>query len=301
MSTAARHRTSPVDTTDPSGAVVVGVDGSGSSTDAVTWAAREAGETGRPLSLLAVLDDYRVPVPHHAVDADDERVWRMLDTEAGRARTSLPQQEVRRDVQVGGTVSTLLDRSVDQHLLVVGKRGLGAFGRMMVGSTSTGVTGRSRVPVVVVPDGWDQDTHAGAPIVLGIDPLDVAAPALRWACERASANDVALRVVHAVDFSAPMLWDPRFDGILREDWLKRRAEMLAEVLAPARQEWPDLRVQLAVGAGHPGDLLLQHAHDAQLLVVGRRPAGRLGLAIGSATRAVLHYAELPVVMVPDGA
>jgi nucleotide-binding universal stress UspA family protein len=53
--------------------------------------------------------------------------------------------------------------------------------------------------------------------------------------------------------------------------------------------------------GHPAEVLLDAAARAQLLVLGRTSSERrlTGLPIGSVTRAVLHYSDIPVAVVPS--
>jgi nucleotide-binding universal stress UspA family protein len=46
--------------------------------------------------------------------------------------------------------------------------------------------------------------------------------------------------------------------------------------------------------------VLEAAEEAQVVVLGRHPAGMFGgFAFGSVARAVLHYAEVPVIAVPS--
>lgn len=54
-------------------------------------------------------------------------------------------------VEQGRPAEVLLSAAEDAALLVVGARGLGAWGRLLVGSTSTEVIHHAGVPVVVVP------------------------------------------------------------------------------------------------------------------------------------------------------
>ena len=128
-------------------ALLVGVDGSASNRAAVEWAACEAEATDRALALVAVLDDVAFLAPSVTSDVDCVRARQVLGEIAAGTRRDHPQLRVTHEMQIGGTVTTLLDQSADRAAVVVGKRGLGAFGRMMLGSTSTGLAGRSRVLV----------------------------------------------------------------------------------------------------------------------------------------------------------
>jgi nucleotide-binding universal stress UspA family protein len=53
-------------------------------------------------------------------------------------------QVVRAEVTTGRPVHELLERTAGARMLVVGKRGLGGFARVIVGSTSIALAGRSR-------------------------------------------------------------------------------------------------------------------------------------------------------------
>ncbi len=54
------------------------------------------------------------------------------------------------------------------RMLVVGRRGLNATERVLVGSTSIAVAGRSPVTVVVVPETWEPAQHTSAPVIVGV-------------------------------------------------------------------------------------------------------------------------------------
>lgn len=174
---AQHRRTAPVAWHDPRRAVVVGVDESEGSRAAVDHAAAWAAATGRPLTLLAVLDDLPVRIPHHVPSAPPQDAFALIGEHTRRLRRAHPDLVIRRELELGGTVDRLLDRSVEQAMLVVGKRGLGAVGRWVLGSTSIGVAGRSRVPVLVVPAGWDAAAHEDGPVVVANAPKNVLAEA----------------------------------------------------------------------------------------------------------------------------
>jgi nucleotide-binding universal stress UspA family protein len=72
------------------------------------------------------------------------------------------------------------------------------------------------------------------------------------------------------------------------------------VLQTWREKYPDVEAVASQVGGHPARELLDASGNAQLLVLGRMSSSaRLtGLPFGSVTRAVLHYSERPVAIVP---
>ena len=64
----------------------------------------------------------------------------------------------------------------------------------------------------------------------------------------------------------------------------------------------DLSVTTIVVAGHPSDVILERLVEGRhdLLVMGTRGLGRVGSALlGSVAQAVLHAAEVPVLVVRE--
>jgi len=296
MSTSAHPRTASTEEGGAVRAVVVGVDGSERNHAAIDYAVEEAAATGSPLTVLAVLDDHAIPIPHHSAVPDDERQWQVLNRIADEVRRENPDVTVRRRVELGGTVSTLVDQAEGQELLVVGKRGLGAFARLMVGSTSIGVAGRAGVPVIIVPDGWRQSAHDREPVVVGLDARDVNEATLRFAFAQAQRRGVGVTVVHVLDISPALVWDPVLGGPAY--WEGHRLERVDNAVAPLREEFPEVPVEILDLPGHPSGVLLDASERAQLLVLGRHHEGLYGFGIGSTARGVLHYAEIPVAVVP---
>ena len=86
----------------------------------------------------------------------------------------------------------ILEAADNASLVVVGKRGLGAFARIIVGSTSIGVAGRASCPTVIVPDSWDQARAATKPVLVGIDVTKHDDATLAFAFERAHELHVPL-------------------------------------------------------------------------------------------------------------
>jgi nucleotide-binding universal stress UspA family protein len=74
--------------------------------------------------------------------------------------------------------------------------------------------------------------------------------------------------------------------------------MVDERLRPWCERYPDLQVRRVVAPDRPSRMLLDHAEDAQLLVVGSRGRGAFrGMLLGSTSRALLHHATCPLAVV----
>ncbi|MEU3273141.1 universal stress protein [Saccharomonospora sp. NPDC006951] len=138
-----------------SGPVVVGVDGSTTSTAAVAFAAREAGlrETGL---VLVHTWTHTPPNPPDSASGEEKdvaaRVKAELEADVALCERRFPGVRVEVVAERGKPVRALLARSETARLLVVGSRGRGGFAGMLLGSTSQSMVTHARCPVVVVPD-----------------------------------------------------------------------------------------------------------------------------------------------------
>lgn len=137
------------------GRIVVGVDGSSSSADALRWAANQAALTGGELHVitawhLAAAYGY-VPVgPDFDWERDGES---MLDQMIEKAVSTDRRVEIHKQVMQGHPAQVLLDAADGAQLLVVGSRGHGGFTGMLLGSVSQHLVAHARCPVVVVHSG----------------------------------------------------------------------------------------------------------------------------------------------------
>jgi len=142
----------------------VGYDGSGVSEDALTLATGLArakgsrleviGATGLPVWPTVGLPDG--PVPAAVLDP---REIEELARESVEARVAEIDDDVRADavVLVGDPAESLIDRSSELHLLVVGSRDFGPVRHVILGSVSRRVLDRAECPVIVVPRGAHRD------------------------------------------------------------------------------------------------------------------------------------------------
>lgn len=136
------------------GRIVVGVDGSDASKDALRWAARQAGMTGVRLETVMAwhvpVAAYGAPVmPPDGYDFEPE-ARRTLAEAIRDVLGEHPAVEVATVVVEGHPAPELLHAAADADLLVVGSRGHGAFTGMLLGSVSEHCVAHAPCPVVVV-------------------------------------------------------------------------------------------------------------------------------------------------------
>jgi nucleotide-binding universal stress UspA family protein len=140
--------------------IVVGVDGSGHSRQALAWAMREAAQHHVLLTVIAVHPAPIRPatriywnVPDYASNFDPEpthkAVQELVDQVASEMTEAPP--EVTVSVVQGDPADELIKASRDADLLVVGSRGSGGFTNLLLGSVTGKVTHHAASPVVVVP------------------------------------------------------------------------------------------------------------------------------------------------------
>jgi nucleotide-binding universal stress UspA family protein len=282
--------------------IVVGVDGSSSATQAVRWAAREAGRRQAPLVLVHACAVVPVPRPpgvalpqsfHEAMLAEGAR-W--LDAAATAAKETAPEVEVRTELASGFAAEQLIGRSASAALVVLGSRGLGGFSGLVVGSIAVAMATHGHCPVVVVRGDAFAGDAGGEPVVVGVDGSTASDAAVLFAFEAAASRGVAVVAVHTwSDVALSTGWEV-------VAWPEIEAEehtLLTERLADAQARYPDVPVQRVVARDGPANTLLEAAETAQLVVVGSRGRGGFrGLLLGSTSQALIYHSPCPVAVVP---
>ncbi|TDT97361.1 nucleotide-binding universal stress UspA family protein [Streptomyces sp. 846.5] len=132
--------------------IVVGVDGSPSSVQALLWAVRQADRTG------AVVDAVICWLHPTVYGRAPMSVDRELGLAAGKVLAQVvaeavgdrPPVEIRESAVLGNAAEVLLERSRGAELLVVGSRGHGGFAGALLGSVSQHCVQHASCPVVVV-------------------------------------------------------------------------------------------------------------------------------------------------------
>jgi nucleotide-binding universal stress UspA family protein len=135
------------------GVIVVGVDGSDASRDAVGWALGQAVLTGSSLRAVASWrwPNYLTRIPPGVDPAADTAQTLDETVDAALAATEDVQQvEISRRVVEGPAGPALLTQAEDAQLLVVGAKGRAAFPGMLLGSVAEYCVRNGNCPVVVV-------------------------------------------------------------------------------------------------------------------------------------------------------
>ena len=283
-----------------SSTIVVGIDGSESALEAAVWAAKAAGRQGKSLTILAAYETQAAAyapalvIPQDVIDIIRKEAEENVHKAAAKARGVAPSVDVTGKVVEGRPSPVLIDASHDAALVVVGSRGLGGVRGLFLGSVGVDVAAHATSPVVV---------YAGpggpGPVVVGIDGSELSEAALSAAFEQASQLGTKLKVVHTwTDLASDALNGYGLDA----DQLQRLAdeahEVVAERIAGFGSDYPDVEIERVVVPDGPANQLIEHATDAQLLVVGSRGRGGFrGLLLGSTSQAVLHKATCPVLVV----
>lgn len=137
-------------------------------------------------------------------------------------------------------------------------------------------------------------------IVVGVDSSEASKEALQLALHEASMRGTRVRAVHAWTPTVPIaMTGPGFIAPIDREPMQREAdELLHEIVhAVAGEKAPSVECVLVEGpAGHA---ILEHAEDAELIVIGQRGLGAVGaVVLGSVSHHVLHHAHCPVLVVP---
>lgn len=139
-------RSGPID-----GRVVVGVDGSDTSTDAIAFAFEHAARHGRELHALYAFNDAGwAELPEPDVDHVRADLSKLLDEQLAPHAARWPDVHVSHEVVFDAPARALLQAADGAALVAVGSHGRGAVTRAILGSVSHAVLHHAPCPVAVV-------------------------------------------------------------------------------------------------------------------------------------------------------
>ncbi|EFL29912.1 stress-inducible protein [Streptomyces viridochromogenes DSM 40736] len=136
-------------------------------------------------------------------------------------------------------------------------------------------------------------------VLVGLDGSSESRAAAEWAAREAKLRGLPLRLVHVWEpVPEPMAQAPLLGAETQQHWSERIPRETAEGL---QSRHPGVDVTAVHLNGRPGDVLVDVARDAELLVLGSRGlSGVGGFMVGSVGQAVIARTEAPVVLVRSG-
>ncbi|MGH4030408.1 universal stress protein [Actinomycetota bacterium Odt1-20B] len=284
--------------------LIVGVDGSEPSLQALDWAADEA--VRREATLRVVYGAGWGWYERHELSAvtsrSDERVFadHIVAQAVERANRRGPAVKAIGEVVPEDPAAALIRETRTACAVVVGSRGRGRLAGMLLGSVGLSVAAHAESPVIVVRGGTKNRSGGFGQVTVGVGEVQETSSAVAFARAAAEQRGAALRAVRAWRCLAHEVPDyPRASGWT--DGHQRRAEAeLDEALREPTVSTPGTPgVRREVVEGHARVVLLNAAVASDLLVVGaRRRKGHVGMQLGPVNHALLHHADCPVAIVP---
>lgn len=280
--------------------IVVGYDRSPDARAAAGWALDKASRTGAPIEFFYAYEwpvwapaASMVPAPAVWPDGETDRAIRdSLDDAVTAARLSHPTVHTSISIVHSGAALTLIDRSADADLIVLGSQGHSAVAGLL-GSVSVSVSAHARCPVVVVRG------HAAPtdPVVVGVDDSPGAQRTLSFAFAQAAERDVTLHVVRAWHFPTGAGESRPAGG---DDVIAGERAALEALVSGLQDQYPQVKATTEVVVEHPAAALVTASATAQLLVVGSRGRGALrGMLLGSVSQHVLRHSACTVAVVHE--
>jgi nucleotide-binding universal stress UspA family protein len=278
--------------------ILLATDGSEDAKLAARAAADLSEKTGAELHVIHAWQY----TPHPLLEPElyEEAAWRLLEEQTQQISGTAVRES---HLKMAPAVDAILDlgEEIGADLIVVGSRGHGPIGRLLLGSVSEGVVHHATRPVLVLRGG--QDSWPPERIVIGDDGSGAAKRAGELA---ASVGDLFGRRAVLVR-AYPELpetnqvgraLDPRAvdDAMHRaEQDLHERAEELGRLVGS--------RPRIEIAAGDAAVALLGEAGEGDgrraLIAVGSRGLGLARrLRLGSVSTKVLRAAGGPVLVYP---
>jgi nucleotide-binding universal stress UspA family protein len=286
------------------GRIVVGIDGSQQSGNALEWAVERARLGGEQLELLnayTLVPELNVygfsGAPSQPVDWYVDFSGQLLEAAATRVRELAPALTCKLTSQLGHPAYLLAEASEAADAVVVGRRGLGSVASTLMGSVSNRLTSQAKCPLVVV---GEEKRPTTGPIVVGIDGSEFGVRALRYALAEAAVHQTAVRAVAAYELLHPALRDdPELVARMQADVERETADTIAHALDEVKDtDTASVSVEPVAVQGPAAEAILDHAKDARLIVVGTHGKGLVRrILLGSVSRRVLNDADRPVAVV----
>jgi nucleotide-binding universal stress UspA family protein len=286
--------------------IVIGVDGSLGSQNAVRWGLALAERRHAPVRLIHAFDppmhEFRISGSEYGtVGGSFEAARKLLDATYETAVLSHPQLRITSEFVDDGPASALTEASREAQAVVIGAHGVHGFTNLVAGSTTMIIGTHAHCTVIVLPT---DKAHAfsGHGIVVGVDGSAISEAAIGYAFQQAAETDQELVAVHAwtdpltpnaLGWTMSTMYDP-------VAYARDQEILLAESLAGWSEKFPEVAVSRRVLHEQPVQGLTSAAQTAAMLVVGCRGLGAMrSMLLGSVSHGVMHLASCPVAVVHE--
>lgn len=288
-----------------SGPVIVGVDGSQRSVEALALADLLGPALGRPV-VIAYVHPYGKLSSLLSEGEYEALIREVAESTFDQIREHLPSVPQRRmqlvsDESPAAGLHTLAEREA-AALIVIGSSHRSNIGRILVGGTGERLLSGASAPVAVAPAGYTAAGRGIQTLGCGFDGSQESQRALAWAAELARAASARLRVlsVHEPTLSASLAVGGGLATASINDVLRRERHHELEQAVAALD--PDIDTSEKLLEGGAREHLANESGELDLLVVGSRGYGPLrAVLLGSVSSGLVRSAQSPLVVVPRAA
>jgi nucleotide-binding universal stress UspA family protein len=249
--------------------------------------------------LIPAVYTYTTPdLTEAALEAQEEAARLNMQRVEGRL-TGLTHEPI---IEFGTGIWPPIERAIKDYgidLIVLGTHGRTGAQKLLLGSVAEEVFRRSQVPVLTIGPAEHGGAHKAAKfrrILFATDFSEESLAAAPYAISMAQENDARLILLHVMKEPETLATDRA-----SEDAVSSALFQLHEIVPATAEPW--CRLEAVVRFGNPAEQILKVAqrHDADLIVLGIRDAGRFTGAATHLERTTAHkvvvHATCPVLTV----
>jgi nucleotide-binding universal stress UspA family protein len=276
--------------------LVVGVDQSPESNDALELARLMASQLNAEIHVVAVLPGGRAG-PELLSDEQARTAYfePLFELATERLGGGFEPHRVEGISAPGGL--TGIAEGVGASLIVIGSSARGPVGRVLMGDVGATLAAGAPCAVAVAPRGYSRECPERiSGVGIGYDGRPESELALGGGMSLAADLDAEVRLVAVVPYFHPGgrigHTSRGYEHLVIEDMEKRLAEV-----AGAREPHPAFEVRM----GDPADCLAEASEDLDLIVVSSRGYGPVRrVMLGGVSVRLMRSSACPVLVVPRG-
>jgi nucleotide-binding universal stress UspA family protein len=282
--------------------ILIGVDGSERSEDAVAFGRALALAADAPVTLaMAQRSEPLRP------GAEEHEEFLRDDAERTLVRLVATLDDVRdvelRPLVVNTSPAHALHATAEEEhagIIVVGSSHTGRLGRVLPGSTAERLLHGAPCPVAVVPLGYRTHATPAHPVIgCAYRPTTDGAAALGAAEELALALSASLRVMQVIEPLAHLYDGGEMPFNLPEINASMYADTERSLMGRVARLSANLESEGTLHSGRPADVLIALSETVDLMVIGSRGYGPLkAVLLGGVSGQVIRSAACPVIVVP---